>query len=594
MHGGINKVTSKRFTRVSGTCSIPFALLPGNGGIARYFIDIESRGAILEAACFSVDIERDNLRPTIYLIRTFGNTVGVINSLKRFCDDRFWAHMPESRDILFSHSMFCVYDSTPDAARHLANEITKLNLNSCAWIGPNLGGGGNASVNLYLAKGYSEDWNIKTLGNQSKCDYVILDDDVCASPETLYRVFALNQLKKPSVTFGSPIFMQSDPQRLWENGGHWGKEYSRGEANLTSVTPQLSDHGLYFSKYEHLNTIMNGKNIDYTTFNLFSFSSETQSAIGYPAAFFLRGDDIDYSLRCKKNGQLKTSLNLAVWQEPAHSYWQEYMAFMHGLIINIIHGEWTISQIKSQLKIKILEHALHADLFGLDLYSMIISDLAASDLLLSEKFANLYLMRKRELSRYESKFSSSLDPYNSARKNQIQTINFVHPSIAPDYSKPLVALFWPSKKAYYIYERSNQATNTRITEMVIKALNEMMDWDNMSLNITNSIKARYLITTQEAFWAKLLAQHEHELVCSSEYQRKDIQETSSIDQNLQIDEDYSDIFTTSSFTSTDRAIIEEMFDPDKYLELNPDVATANIGPLEHYIKYGIKEGRSII
>ena len=42
------------------------------------------------------------------------------------------------------------------------------------------------------------------------------------------------------------------------------------------------------------------------------------------------------------------------------------------------------------------------------------------------------------------------------------------------------------------------------------------------------------------------------------------------------------------------SILKETFDPHRYLELNPDVANASIDPFEHYIKYGIKEGRSIL
>jgi hypothetical protein len=35
-----------------------------------------------------------------------------------------------------------------------------------------------------------------------------------------------------------------------------------------------------------------------------------------------------------------------------------------------------------------------------------------------------------------------------------------------------------------------------------------------------------------------------------------------------------------------------LFDPDWYLEMNPDVKEAGVRPLEHFMTQGIKEGRS--
>lgn len=60
---------------------------------------------------------------------------------------------------------------------------------------------------------------------------------------------------------------------------------------------------------------------------------------------------------------------------------------------------------------------------------------------------------------------------------------------------------------------------------------------------------------------------------------------------------YSQPKNTSSvsvtFTSVELMILKQSFDPDRYLEINPDVANAKIDPLTHYIEYGKKEGRSI-
>jgi hypothetical protein len=36
-----------------------------------------------------------------------------------------------------------------------------------------------------------------------------------------------------------------------------------------------------------------------------------------------------------------------------------------------------------------------------------------------------------------------------------------------------------------------------------------------------------------------------------------------------------------------------IFDPQAYLEANPDVAEAGVDPLWHYLNYGIDEGRQL-
>ena len=37
--------------------------------------------------------------------------------------------------------------------------------------------------------------------------------------------------------------------------------------------------------------------------------------------------------------------------------------------------------------------------------------------------------------------------------------------------------------------------------------------------------------------------------------------------------------------------LAKVFDENRYLELNPDVQAAGLDPYEHYLEFGIKEGR---
>ena len=591
LNGAIKPLISRKFSNHIGTATLPFFVMQGANEIGRFFFNIRSYGALIKSAYFSTEIAGKSLRKTLFLLRTFGNTEGIISSLKRLESHRFWDAYPDSKHIFLDNSIFCVYDSTPNCEESLTRELSNLNMNCHAWVGPNLGGGGNASLNLLLAKKLKEQNNIDLNDN---FDYVILDDDVCASPETLYRTFAINQIRKSDLTFGSPIFMQSQPQRLWENGGCWGKEFSKGLETFTSVSPQLGLHGTYFSHYEHLSSISKPSSIDYTTFNLFSFSSEMQEKVGFPAAYFLRGDDIDYSIRCKKIGQLTTIPNLAVWQEPAHSYWQEYMAYMHGLIVNITHGGWREKELQSHLQSKLLEHSVHNDLFGVKVYSCIIEDMFSTPLVLSDDFAELYLSRRKYFAGFENKFSASVDPNQSYRSQEIQTLNFIAPSACPDMNKTMVALFWPTKKSYYLYNRNDHILRAAVSTELVKCLEKLNDTDNVKSAI-DKIKSRYEITKSQNYWENMLKNYDITHLLSGRYDR-------SITANSE-DEKNSNVFSfpdeviepaATNIKDLQLRILKETFDPTRYLELNTDVADADIDPLEHYIEYGMKEGRPIV
>lgn len=590
LSGAIKPIVSKKFSNHAGTATLPFFVMQGANEIGRFFFNIRSYGALIKSAYFSTEIVDKSLRKALFLLRTFGNTEGIISSLKRLESHRFWDAYPDSKHIFLDNSIFCVYDSTPNCEESLTRELSKLNMNCHAWVGPNLGGGGNASLNLLLAKKLKEQNNISS----NNFDYIILDDDVCASPETLYRTFAINQIRKPDLTFGSPIFMQSQPQRLWENGGCWGKEFSEGLETYTSVTPQLNLHGLYFTHYEHLVSMLKPSSIDYTTFNLFSFSSEMQEKVGFPAAYFLRGDDIDYSIRCKKLGRLTTIPNLVVWQEPAHSYWQEYMAYMHGLIVNITHGGWRAKELQSHLQSKLLEHSVHNDLFGVKVYSFIIEDMFSTSRILSDDFAELYLSRRKYFAGFESKFSSAVDPSRSYGSQEIQTLNFIAPSACPDMKKTRVALYWPSKDLYYLYYRNDPSLRAAVSAELVKCLEKLNDSAKLNSAI-DGIKSRYEITKSQDFWENMLENYDITHLLSGRYDKL-ITEYSIGEKNGADSSCLNEFIepSTTNIKDLQLRILKETFDPTKYLELNPDVADADIDPLEHYIEYGMKEGRSII
>lgn len=599
--------------------------------VLRYFYTIESNGLIINNIYYAADLYVTNLRHTNFLLRTYGNTDEVINSIYKLFKSKTWLNKQETFDLFKENTSFTVLDTSGNVEDAYIESLEDLNININVFSGPNLGGGGNAAINLLKAEEYNKD---KT----QKIDYVILDDDVQATSDTLYRTFAYNQLKKPDTTFGAPIFMASEPNRCWEMGGVWGREFKTSKIKFNSISPQLNLHGLKFGKYANLIEISKPQKVSYTTFNLFSFSEENLKKIGYPGAFFLRGDDIDYSLRMGRKGALEINPNLLVWQEPAHSYWQEYMAYMHGIILNIVHGYWDGIDALNALCERINDHAKINDLNGIILYSYILEDLFIETKIFEKGFEKIYLHRRKIFSEIEKDFIE----LGYLDESSLQVINFVHPNTNLDKNKQNIGLYWNTKKSFFIYEPDDKAR-----------IEEKMDLLNSFYNKINSvkpeiekkiiaIKKKYGKTTEKQFWENIKLTYEIKQIVSKKYlkKKKTIAQTQK-KENINsvyiekkeklgvIDSKKNNDFvslTRSFFTKNNTtiktkdeekkaeeiisntvkvdnkekrnkreilAMTKKYFDKEKYYELNPDVKESGMDAWEHYKSFGIKEGRAI-
>eukprot|EP01036_Dinobryon_divergens_P049847 gene49847-66777_t len=135
--------------------------------------------------------------------------------------------------------------------------------------------------------------------------------------------------------------------------------------------PHLNKHGLSLEGYERLDDF---------------------GPLGLPAALFLRGDDIEFSLRAATLGlPLYTNPNLAAWHEPGHSYAQEHMAVMHGMLINLAYSSNTADDYGAFFEQRMVEHAALDDLEGLSLYLGILEELLDVDsVLLTPAFTAHY------------------------------------------------------------------------------------------------------------------------------------------------------------------------------------------------------------
>jgi hypothetical protein len=300
---------------------------------SRIFWHIEALtdAVLYEASYVTQSPPKQNIGLAV-LLRTFGRTDDIKLILKNFAEaaekNPYYAALLESIN-------FWVLDTTQGCEKDYT-ETWQQQLNLKVITAPNLGGGGNAGHLLAL---FNE--ACQTADNPPT-EVLIMDDDLLISMESVARYLMFCAYKQQDVICSVPILMKSRPDTVWEDGGFWGRR--NFDMQERTLFPSLVKHGLKVSGQmrsgeKNLNRFCGLNVCEYSTFIFFGLSLKNLESLGYPVAFFLRGDDIEFSLRAHKHGiPLITHPNLAAWHEPAHSYAQEYMAILHGMIINMAYS----------------------------------------------------------------------------------------------------------------------------------------------------------------------------------------------------------------------------------------------------------------
>lgn len=364
----------------------------------------------------------------VVLIRTFGRTRDVQNLLNRFQEQAGDSDYGQ----MLQNTFFLIYDASVGVGpQTYADFAQNEQLNTFVLTGPNLGGGGNMSLELLTLQQAVQAAGITVN------ELVMTDDDLSISLESLARNWAATLFRRDNAFHTLPVFMQSEPRRMWEDGGFWGRythESPRGQR--TSVAPRLLRHAKVFSGQEHLNDMARLHHAEYSTFIFLSMPFVRLAEIGFPTAFFLRGDDIEYNLRNAAAGGVTVSNpNMAAWHEPAHSYAQEYMAIAHGVIINMAYGQRKPDDLATFFHTRAGVHIALSDVAGLSVYAEALADLVACDRLLQPDFAPHYLAMMARFRSLDAAFSVMPDELVQSVKDSSKRegkITVVAPFLYPD------------------------------------------------------------------------------------------------------------------------------------------------------------------
>lgn len=334
----------------------------------------------------------------VVLIRTYGRTRDVQTLLSRFQDQAGASDCGQ----MLGNTFFLVYDASPGLGpQTYADQALNDQLNVFVLYGPNLGGGGNMSLELLALQ------RAVAASGVTVNELVLTDDDLQLSLESLARNWAATLFRKDAAFHTLPVFMQSQPRRMWEDGGFWGRytrESPRGQRS--SVAPRLLRHARVFKGIDHLDDMARLHHAEYSTFIFLSMPYTRLAQIGFPTAFFLRGDDIEYNLRNAAAGGVTVSNpNMAAWHEPSHSYAQEYMAIAHGVIINMAYGQRKPDDLATFFHARAGVHLALSDVAGLSVYAEALADLVACNRLVQPGFAPHYLAMMARFKSFDAAFS---------------------------------------------------------------------------------------------------------------------------------------------------------------------------------------------
>ena len=504
-------------------------------------------------------------------------------------------------------------DTSPGAeAFYGPGESSTEGLNIFVYTGANLGGGGNASAVLSQIK------EAVTQAEFPADTILVLDDDLDISIESLFRYWMLRRYQKTSEIVTLPVLMKSEPKRIWEDGGIWGR-YSKDKAlpDRTCPFPRLIRHGFLMEGFDHLDEMAELNYPEYSTFIFYGMPWETFLKLDFPSAFFLRGDDIEYSLRAAQRGvRILSNPNLLAWHEPAHSYGQEYMAILHGLVINLQYGAEKKEHFLEFFLGRLKTHSAIQDDLGLSVYQWVLETLVEPGKVLGSGFEDHYLKVLAAAKQLDRNFHpvdevsiEHLLRFSKAPKMNIRA-PYLHMELPPNQDFGVVILENHTSNMVAIYQSDSIEHQLKFAAVAAKFCAALVKFDADFEKISAGWRERLKATSQQSFWSQeaartaasqrvllshmrepgLVATHSPAPVSYSPESSKSTSKGFNLPSRFSL-KGGKGKHNGGAEKGTNRPGIPADFDADVYLMINKDVKDAGWSAEEHFIQHGRQEGR---
>ena len=277
-------------------------------GFSQIYFSLESDNGILYGGNFFCTAEKLNIINTAVVICTFKREKFLLRNHREICE-----YLENQNVLNESNIHFYIVDNGKTLDKNLIeNKYTTLIPNK------NTGGSGGFTRGYYEALHSGENYT----------NILFMDDDIVLDCEMLLRVYGiLRTAKDKNLAVGGTMIKLSDFITQHEAGALWD-----GKRHISlGMGADLTKRESVFAEYPHC---------DYNAWWFYCFPSDWQKKYGYPLQFFIKEDDIEYSLRCAD--KIAVMSGLAVWHddfENKYDGFQEYYIKRNELIMTSVNHQ---------------------------------------------------------------------------------------------------------------------------------------------------------------------------------------------------------------------------------------------------------------
>ncbi len=308
---------------------------------AHIYFTLTSDGGKLYSGEFLCGSEKTNGVNLAVVICTYKREKFVLHNHREIC-----RYLEKSTVFHKNNIHFYIVDNGQTLSREEVenNNVTLI-------YNENTGGSGG------FTRGYYEAVN----SGRNFTHVLFMDDDIVLDCEMLLRVYALLRLRSPEcseLSVGGTMLRLSDRVTQHEAGSFWDGKRLHSIGTDEDIT-----------KMENVFETAYYPDGNYNAWWFFCFPADWHKKHGYPLQFFVKLDDIEYSLRCA--GQIAVINGIAVWHDDfdtKYAGFQEYYIKRNELIMTSVNKQkgYALFQVRkliaSVLKQTVFQRYFLADL----------------------------------------------------------------------------------------------------------------------------------------------------------------------------------------------------------------------------------------
>ncbi len=305
------------------------------------YFTLTAQGGVLYEGAFLAEAPRVNPTDIAVVICTYRREAFLLRNYRSLC------RYLESQSVLREDNLhFYIIDN----GRTLDPEALEHPFFTCL---PNDNTGGSGG----FTRGYQEAVN----SGRAYSHILLMDDDIVLDGEMLLRVYSLLRLRSeahPNLSVGGAMLRLSDGVTMHEAGAVWDGKRLHSIGNGQDMT--LRENVFAAAVYPPGN---------YNAWWFYCFPTDWHRRFGYPLQFFVKEDDIEYSLRCADD--IVVPCGISVWHDDfdgKYDGFQEYYIKRNELIMTSVSRQrpYPLFQVR-KLILSVMKQTVYQRYFLADL-----------------------------------------------------------------------------------------------------------------------------------------------------------------------------------------------------------------------------------